>query len=247
MKGGGCSGLSYTFAWEQQARLGDEVFEGPDGAKIFVDKKSLLFLNGTVLDYDTNLISQGVRVQQPEREDDLRLRQLVRRLGMHAKSKSKDRRFATSCFELQTFTHASDFPCPPPPTLQVCRDCGGGAPVDAHFCPQCTKILSLGRHGDYFAFLGLPRKLNLDAAELEQRFRDAEPPVSSRLLLQRDAGRAARQPRAVVVSERRVSHAAAADRADRVPAAARRAGGAAEPAEATRSRCRRRCSKKCSR
>ena len=25
VKGGGCSGLSYTFAWEKQARLGDEV------------------------------------------------------------------------------------------------------------------------------------------------------------------------------------------------------------------------------
>lgn len=59
----------------------------------------------------------------------------------------------------------------PPKTLQVCRDCGGGAPIDAHFCPQCTKILSLGRHGDYFAFLGLPRRLNLDTAELERRFR----------------------------------------------------------------------------
>jgi molecular chaperone HscB len=58
------------------------------------------------------------------------------------------------------------------PTLQVCRDCGGGAPIDAHFCPQCTKILSLGRHGDYFAFLGLPRKLNVDPVELERRFRD---------------------------------------------------------------------------
>ena len=58
------------------------------------------------------------------------------------------------------------------PTLQVCRECGGGAPLDAHFCPQCTKILSLGRHGDYFAFLGVPRKLNLDAADLERRFRD---------------------------------------------------------------------------
>jgi molecular chaperone HscB len=57
------------------------------------------------------------------------------------------------------------------PTLQDCKSCGGGAPVDVHFCPQCTKILSLGRHGDYFSFLGLPRKLNLDAAELERRFR----------------------------------------------------------------------------
>src|SRR5262245_34995203 len=57
------------------------------------------------------------------------------------------------------------------PSLQICRSCGGGAPVDVHFCPQCTKILSLGRHGDYFAFMGLPRKLNLPAADLEQAFR----------------------------------------------------------------------------
>jgi molecular chaperone HscB len=43
--------------------------------------------------------------------------------------------------------------------------------VDVHFCPQCTQILTLGRHGDYFSFLGVPRKLNLDAADLERRFR----------------------------------------------------------------------------
>jgi molecular chaperone HscB len=55
--------------------------------------------------------------------------------------------------------------------LQICKDCGGGAPVDAHFCPQCTKILSIGRHGDYFSFLGLPRKLNVEQNDLEQRFR----------------------------------------------------------------------------
>src|SRR5438132_10423687 len=57
------------------------------------------------------------------------------------------------------------------PTLQECKTCGGGAPIDVHFCPQCTKILSLGRHGDYFSFLGVPRKLNIDTADLEQRFR----------------------------------------------------------------------------
>jgi molecular chaperone HscB len=54
----------------------------------------------------------------------------------------------------------------------VCRECGGGAPIDVHFCPQCSKILSLGRHGDYFAFLGVARKLNLDPADLERRFRE---------------------------------------------------------------------------
>jgi len=41
------------------------VFEGADGAKIYVDKKSLLFLNGTVLDYDTNLISRGFVFSNP--------------------------------------------------------------------------------------------------------------------------------------------------------------------------------------
>jgi molecular chaperone HscB len=53
-----------------------------------------------------------------------------------------------------------------------CRNCGAGAPVDEHFCPQCSRILALGRHGDYFAFLGLPRKLLIDANDLERRFRD---------------------------------------------------------------------------
>jgi molecular chaperone HscB len=53
-----------------------------------------------------------------------------------------------------------------------CRSCGAGAPVDEHFCPQCSRILALGRHGDYFTFLGLPRKLTIDPQELERRFRD---------------------------------------------------------------------------
>src|SRR3954467_1317754 len=53
-----------------------------------------------------------------------------------------------------------------------CRTCGAGAPVDEHFCPHCSRILALGRHGDYFSFFGLPRRLNLDLPDLEQRFRD---------------------------------------------------------------------------
>ena len=65
VKGGGCSGLSYIFAWERQPRLGDQVFEGPHGAKLFIDKKSLLYLNGTVLEYDTNLVTRGFVFQNP--------------------------------------------------------------------------------------------------------------------------------------------------------------------------------------
>jgi molecular chaperone HscB len=96
------------------------------------------------------------------------------------------------------------------PTLQVCRDCGGGAPIDAHFCPQCTKILSISRHGDYFSFFGLPRKLAISANDLEQRFRGLSrqfhpdyffnaPPAERRASLERssylnDAYRTLKQP-----------------------------------------------------
>jgi molecular chaperone HscB len=62
-------------------------------------------------------------------------------------------------------------PAQPVSTLE-CRNCGAGAPVDEHFCPQCSRILALGRHGDYFAFLGLPRRLVIDQGQLERRFRD---------------------------------------------------------------------------
>ena len=58
------------------------------------------------------------------------------------------------------------------PSMLECRSCGAGAPVDEHFCPQCSRILALGRHGDYFAFLDLPRRLTIDAEDLEKRFRD---------------------------------------------------------------------------
>ena len=65
IKGGGCSGLSYTFSWEQEARLGDEVIDGPGGTRIFVDKKSLLYLNGTTLDYDSALMGKGLHFINP--------------------------------------------------------------------------------------------------------------------------------------------------------------------------------------
>jgi molecular chaperone HscB len=64
-------------------------------------------------------------------------------------------------------------PIPVRPVDQAeCRTCGAGAPVDEHFCPNCSRILALGRHGDYFSFLGVPRQLHLDLHELERNFRE---------------------------------------------------------------------------
>ena len=57
-------------------------------------------------------------------------------------------------------------------TPPECRGCNSSVPVDEHFCPNCSRILALGRHGDYFSFLGLPRALNIDAVDLDRRFRE---------------------------------------------------------------------------
>jgi molecular chaperone HscB len=62
-------------------------------------------------------------------------------------------------------------PVTPVSTLE-CRSCGAGAPLDEHFCPQCSRILALGRHGDYFTFFGLPRQLTIAQDDLERRFRE---------------------------------------------------------------------------
>lgn len=65
VKAGGCSGFEYTFGWEMTNRPDDEIFEGPDGGKVFVDPKSLRLLDGIVLDYDMSLLSKGFLISNP--------------------------------------------------------------------------------------------------------------------------------------------------------------------------------------
>jgi len=61
--GGGCSGLTYKMDLDQ-VRDGDKVFEHA-GAKLVVDRKSFLYLNGTILDYQDELMSSGFNLQNP--------------------------------------------------------------------------------------------------------------------------------------------------------------------------------------
>ena len=65
VKAGGCSGLSYVFKWETASRPGDEIFVSPDGTRVFVDKKSHKFLDGTVLDCDVNMLGQSLIFRNP--------------------------------------------------------------------------------------------------------------------------------------------------------------------------------------
>ena len=61
--GGGCSGLTYKMDLDVP-RDGDKIFEH-GGAKLIVDRKSFLYLNGTELEYKDELMSAGFQLQNP--------------------------------------------------------------------------------------------------------------------------------------------------------------------------------------
>jgi iron-sulfur cluster assembly protein len=62
--GGGCSGLSYKFKFEQASRPTDNVFE-VDGVKLMVDPKSYEYLKGLILDFKDTLIEQAFVFHNP--------------------------------------------------------------------------------------------------------------------------------------------------------------------------------------
>ena len=67
VKGGGCSGLSYVLQFEGEERINplmDEVFE-KSGVRVVVDRKSLLFLAGTTLDFEDGLMGKGFTFKNP--------------------------------------------------------------------------------------------------------------------------------------------------------------------------------------
>ena len=66
VKAGGCSGYSYVFGFEPAPRTSDVVFDGPGGAKVYVDPRSLRLLDGTVLDFDEhNLLATTFTLKNP--------------------------------------------------------------------------------------------------------------------------------------------------------------------------------------
>lgn len=63
VRGGGCSGFQYALAFDER-RDDDEVFE-VDGLKILVDKPSLPYVKGSVIDYVDSLTGAGFKVDNP--------------------------------------------------------------------------------------------------------------------------------------------------------------------------------------
>ncbi len=64
VKGGGCSGLMYDLDFDEKINPSDQVFEDK-GVKILVDKKSLLYLLGTTLDFSDGLNGKGFQFINP--------------------------------------------------------------------------------------------------------------------------------------------------------------------------------------
>ena len=65
IRGGGCTGFSYLFEWsDKDARPEDTIVEA-DGVRVFVDPKSLKFLDGMRLDFVKTVMGHGFKFENP--------------------------------------------------------------------------------------------------------------------------------------------------------------------------------------
>jgi iron-sulfur cluster assembly protein len=64
VESGGCSGLSYKLDFDNEPKNGDETFEF-DGVKVVTDKRSVLYLFGTELDFSDGLNGKGFAFNNP--------------------------------------------------------------------------------------------------------------------------------------------------------------------------------------
>ncbi len=62
--GGGCSGLSYQFKFDVKPRATDKIFEFDD-VKVFIDPKSMVFLEGMTLDWKDSIMQSGFVFENP--------------------------------------------------------------------------------------------------------------------------------------------------------------------------------------
>jgi len=64
VKGGGCSGFSYTLGFDDEVAETDQVFES-NGVRLVCDPKSFLYLNGTNVDFEESLMGRGFKFGNP--------------------------------------------------------------------------------------------------------------------------------------------------------------------------------------
>jgi len=64
----GCSGMAYVLEFVDGIEADDSVFES-QGVKVIVDVKSLLYLDGTELDYGREGLNEGFKFNNPNVQD----------------------------------------------------------------------------------------------------------------------------------------------------------------------------------
>ena len=65
----GCSGMAYVIEFVDELREGDSVFES-NGVKVVVDPKSLIFLDGTKVDFAKEGLNEGFQFKNPNAKDE---------------------------------------------------------------------------------------------------------------------------------------------------------------------------------
>jgi iron-sulfur cluster assembly protein len=66
VRGGGCSGFNYVIEFSDEPPRAKDTVSDLDGVKFYVDKKSLIYLAGSTLDYEQTLMFQGFRFRNPQ-------------------------------------------------------------------------------------------------------------------------------------------------------------------------------------
>ena len=64
----GCSGMAYTIEFADEVEDGDEVFE-EKGVKVIINPKSLVYLDGTELDFAKEGLNEGFKFNNPNEKD----------------------------------------------------------------------------------------------------------------------------------------------------------------------------------
>lgn len=65
----GCSGMAYVLEFVDEVQSDDEVFESK-GVKVVIDPKSLLFLDGTEVDFGKDGLNEGFKFSNPNAKDE---------------------------------------------------------------------------------------------------------------------------------------------------------------------------------
>jgi iron-sulfur cluster assembly protein len=69
IKGGGCSGFSYVLQYEDSAPREKDLLFTVHDIKVIVDKKSIIYLTGTILDWEKTFIYSGFKFVNPQEKN----------------------------------------------------------------------------------------------------------------------------------------------------------------------------------